>query len=220
MDCDPSCLPLVHVSVDSGSRPTIGRAYGDGPMGALTSGILVYYSLIYACTLFPIGPPTKGIDKGRLLFLGRMWIAIRREHNEHRLVRLIVGGVDKSPFVLCFTLEEYRINVVFAFHQLHLLDGPKHIETTITRAKFEELCSDLLDRFMAGVSQILKETNYQIAMAVAYNTAKVMRDAFLLVTCDYEAHQEEEEETTTMQHQVTRSSSSEVDGNVKDPEDD
>ena len=25
-------------------------------------------------------------------------------------------------------------------------DGPKHIETTITRAKFEELCSDLLDR--------------------------------------------------------------------------
>ena len=26
-------------------------------------------------------------------------------------------------------------------------DGPKHIETTITRAKFEELCSDLLDRF-------------------------------------------------------------------------
>ncbi|KAK9128063.1 hypothetical protein Syun_016860 [Stephania yunnanensis] len=89
-------------------------------------------------------------------------------------------------------------------------DGPKHIETTITRAKFEELCSDLLDRltlamagiaiilhlpipivlsrglkiglaeenyfaqfrFMAGVSQILTETNYQIAMAVAYNTAK------------------------------------------------
>ena len=25
-------------------------------------------------------------------------------------------------------------------------DGPKHIETTLTRAKFEELCSDLLDR--------------------------------------------------------------------------
>ena len=27
-------------------------------------------------------------------------------------------------------------------------DGPKHIETTITRAKFEELCSDLLDRYL------------------------------------------------------------------------
>jgi molecular chaperone DnaK len=27
-------------------------------------------------------------------------------------------------------------------------DGPKHIETTLTRAKFEELCSDLLDRYI------------------------------------------------------------------------
>lgn len=25
-------------------------------------------------------------------------------------------------------------------------DGPKHIDTTITRAQFEKLCSDLLDR--------------------------------------------------------------------------
>jgi heat shock protein 1/8 len=25
-------------------------------------------------------------------------------------------------------------------------DGPKHIDTSLTRAKFEELCSDLLDR--------------------------------------------------------------------------
>jgi len=25
-------------------------------------------------------------------------------------------------------------------------DGPKHIETTLTRVQFEELCSDLLDR--------------------------------------------------------------------------
>jgi len=27
-------------------------------------------------------------------------------------------------------------------------DDPKHIETTLTRAKFEELCSDLLDRYI------------------------------------------------------------------------
>lgn len=27
-------------------------------------------------------------------------------------------------------------------------DGPKHIETTLTRVKFEELCSDLLDRYI------------------------------------------------------------------------
>ena len=27
-------------------------------------------------------------------------------------------------------------------------DGPKHIDTTLTRAKFEDLCSDLLDRYI------------------------------------------------------------------------
>jgi molecular chaperone DnaK (HSP70) len=26
-------------------------------------------------------------------------------------------------------------------------DGPKHIEATLSRAKFEELCSDLIDRY-------------------------------------------------------------------------
>ena len=28
-------------------------------------------------------------------------------------------------------------------------DGPKHIDTTLTRVKFEELCSDLLDRYVS-----------------------------------------------------------------------
>lgn len=32
-------------------------------------------------------------------------------------------------------------------------DGPKHIDTTLTRAKFEELCADLLDRYSNLVSQ-------------------------------------------------------------------
>ncbi|KAG6535475.1 hypothetical protein ZIOFF_000475 [Zingiber officinale] len=36
-------------------------------------------------------------------------------------------------------------------------DGPKHIETTITRAKFEELCSDLLDRLRTPVNNALKD---------------------------------------------------------------
>ncbi|KAK9143165.1 hypothetical protein Syun_012565 [Stephania yunnanensis] len=35
-------------------------------------------------------------------------------------------------------------------------DGPKHIETTITRAKFEELCSDLLDRLKTPVENSLR----------------------------------------------------------------
>ncbi|CAL0300768.1 unnamed protein product [Lupinus luteus] len=36
-------------------------------------------------------------------------------------------------------------------------DGPKHIETTLTRAKFEELCSDLLDRLKKPVENSLRD---------------------------------------------------------------
>ncbi|XP_059460186.1 stromal 70 kDa heat shock-related protein, chloroplastic-like [Corylus avellana] len=38
-------------------------------------------------------------------------------------------------------------------------DGPKHIDTTLTRAKFEELCSDLLDRLRAPVKTALEDAN-------------------------------------------------------------
>ncbi|KAL2503466.1 Heat shock 70 kDa protein 7 [Abeliophyllum distichum] len=36
-------------------------------------------------------------------------------------------------------------------------DGPKHIDTTLTRAKFEELCSDLLDRLKTPVQNALRD---------------------------------------------------------------
>ncbi|QQE66804.1 molecular chaperone DnaK [Leptolyngbya sp. BL0902] len=36
-------------------------------------------------------------------------------------------------------------------------DGPKHLETTLTRAKFEELCADLIDRCRIPVEQALKD---------------------------------------------------------------
>jgi L1 cell adhesion molecule like protein len=36
-------------------------------------------------------------------------------------------------------------------------DGPKHIDTTLTRAKFEELCSDLLDRCKTPVENALRD---------------------------------------------------------------
>ncbi|XP_024526183.1 heat shock 70 kDa protein 6, chloroplastic [Selaginella moellendorffii] len=40
-------------------------------------------------------------------------------------------------------------------------DGPKHIDTTITRAKFEELCSDLLDRCCTPVKNALKDAKLE-----------------------------------------------------------
>ncbi|KAK9143212.1 hypothetical protein Syun_012612 [Stephania yunnanensis] len=47
-----------------------------------------------------------------------------------------------------------QTNISFAFHHA-IADGPKHIETTITRAKFEELCSDLLDRMVEVISVVM-----------------------------------------------------------------
>uniref|UniRef100_A0A803KZX1 Uncharacterized protein n=1 Tax=Chenopodium quinoa TaxID=63459 RepID=A0A803KZX1_CHEQI len=41
-------------------------------------------------------------------------------------------------------------------------DGPKHIDTTLTRAKFEELCSDLLDRLKTPVETALKDAQLSI----------------------------------------------------------
>ncbi|GER45911.1 heat shock protein 70 [Striga asiatica] len=42
-------------------------------------------------------------------------------------------------------------------HVLNLVYGPKHIETTLTRAKFEELSSDLLDRLKTPVQNSLRD---------------------------------------------------------------
>jgi len=36
-------------------------------------------------------------------------------------------------------------------------DGPKHLDTTLTRAQFEELCADLIDRCRIPVEQALKD---------------------------------------------------------------
>jgi heat shock protein 1/8 len=42
-------------------------------------------------------------------------------------------------------------------------DGPKHIDTTMTRAKFEELCADLIDRCKAPVENSLKDAKLSLS---------------------------------------------------------
>jgi len=42
-------------------------------------------------------------------------------------------------------------------------DGPKHIDATLTRAKFEEMCADLLDRCRRPVEQALRDAKLQLA---------------------------------------------------------
>ena len=42
-------------------------------------------------------------------------------------------------------------------------EGPKHIETNLTRSKFESMCSDLLDRVKVPVETALSDANLSIA---------------------------------------------------------
>lgn len=42
-------------------------------------------------------------------------------------------------------------------------EGPKHIDTTLSRSKFEEMCSDLLDRCRVPVEQALKDAKLQLS---------------------------------------------------------
>jgi len=42
-------------------------------------------------------------------------------------------------------------------------EGPKHIDTTLTRAKFEELCADLIDRCRIPVEQALKDAKLDLS---------------------------------------------------------
>ena len=42
-------------------------------------------------------------------------------------------------------------------------DGPKHIESNMSRAKFESICSDLLDRCRIPVEQALKDAKLKLS---------------------------------------------------------
>ena len=42
-------------------------------------------------------------------------------------------------------------------------DGPKHIEANMSRAKFESICSDLLDRCRIPVEQALKDAKLKLS---------------------------------------------------------
>ena len=42
-------------------------------------------------------------------------------------------------------------------------EGPKHIDSTLTRAKFEELCADLIDRCKVPVQQALKDAKLSLS---------------------------------------------------------
>jgi actin-like ATPase involved in cell morphogenesis len=74
------------------------------------------------------------------------------------LQRLTEAG-EKAKIELS-TLPQTAINLPFI---TATADGPKHIDTTLTRAKFEDICSDLLDRCKTPVQTALKDAKLQIS---------------------------------------------------------
>ncbi|GJU26290.1 stromal 70 kDa heat shock-related protein, chloroplastic [Tanacetum coccineum] len=70
--------------------------------------------------------------------------------NKQALQRL-TETTEKAKLKLS-TLTQANISLPFITANA---DGPKHIDTTLTRAKFEELCSDLLDRLKRPVENSL-----------------------------------------------------------------
>jgi len=58
------------------------------------------------------------------------------------------------------TITQTNINLPFI---TATADGPKHIDTTLTRAKFEQLCSDLIDRCRVPVETALKDAKLDLS---------------------------------------------------------
>lgn len=61
---------------------------------------------------------------------------------------MIEHSTPNSTFIVEFYVNHLTLNLfIFSLPFITATsDGPKHIETTLTRVKFEDLCSDLLDR--------------------------------------------------------------------------
>lgn len=77
---------------------------------------------------------------------------------DRQALQRLTEAAEKAKIELS-TLTQTSISLPFI---TATQDGPKHIDTTLTRAKFEELCSDLLDRLKAPVDTALKDAKLTV----------------------------------------------------------
>ncbi|XP_072956551.1 stromal 70 kDa heat shock-related protein, chloroplastic-like [Typha angustifolia] len=73
--------------------------------------------------------------------------------NDKQALQRLTETAEKAKMELS-SLTQTNISLPFITAGV---DGPKHIDATLTRAKFEELCSDLLDRLKHPVDNALKD---------------------------------------------------------------
>ena len=80
--------------------------------------------------------------------------------NHLQSLQILVAAVLDVKFYNSDSVLQTSISLPFI---TATADGPKHIETNLSRAKFEELASDLLDRCRIPVEQALKDANLAVS---------------------------------------------------------
>lgn len=94
------------------------------------------------------------------------WLAGDFQRNEgidltkdKQALQRLTEAAEKAKMELS-TLSQTQINLPFI---TATAEGPKHIDTSLTRAKFEEMCSRLLDRCKTPVEQALKDADLSLS---------------------------------------------------------
>ena len=94
------------------------------------------------------------------------WLATEFQRSEgidlrrdKQALQRLTEAAEKAKIELSSTTQT-NINLPFI---TATQDGPKHLDITLTRARFEELCSDLLDRCRIPVEQALKDAKLTAA---------------------------------------------------------
>jgi molecular chaperone DnaK len=90
------------------------------------------------------------------------WIASEFQRNEgidlrkdKQALQRLTEAAEKAKIELSSTTQS-TINLPFV---TATQDGPKHLDLTLTRGQFEQMCEDLLDRCRLPVEQALKDAN-------------------------------------------------------------
>merc|ERR1719333_1967446 len=78
---------------------------------------------------------------------------------DRQALQRLTEASEKAKMELS-TLSQTSISLPFI---TATADGPKHIESNLTRAKFEELCSDLLDRCRIPVENALRDAKLDLS---------------------------------------------------------
>jgi heat shock 70kDa protein 1/2/6/8 len=78
---------------------------------------------------------------------------------DRQALQRLTEAAEKAKIELS-GLSQTSINLPFI---TATADGPKHIDTTLTKAAFEQLCADLLDRVRRPVEQALRDAKLAIA---------------------------------------------------------